>query len=608
MRLLVAIAALQAFFWLVMVPTIVLPGYDSPPLVEVEDFTFAAVAAPGADALPDADYQPAPREPLNLPVGYYAVRSTFTLDEVPEQGLAMLDQMSGDNMRLFANGQLFHAPGSMSLEEPSYHAYQREVLLVPPSTLREGENEITGIYLQTLPHELNFHPPVLGEYVALSDAARWRAFTIEEYRLITAVMVFVVTLFAGLAALRARDRDLPKWLFLAGAGWTAYNLFFEWLWLPLVGPGRGFYYGIATIFLAMAWAVFADAWSGKRLRLYRPAVFAVFGTGALTCFWAMFIAYSDTAFNVVETAVEWAGLTLAFATVARLVWHFATQRDERRYIEAAALVLLASMMAYHLITIILYDVNRPYLSATQPLVLLLLVIGFFQRNFALFRSREQLNEELAGQLAERTQELAVAHEREKGLLRDQARVEERRRIMRDMHDGIGSSLMSLLLGTRSGRMDSERMALGLQAAIDEMRLMIDSMDSMGDNLQTAFALFCERARRRCDDAGFAFACADDSGDNLPPLGARDILQVFRVLQEAVTNALKHSSGDRISARLLPDSVEIRDNGQAFKGPRQGGRGLENMEVRAQSIGATLTVDREGEETVVRLALPPAAAG
>ncbi len=603
LRLIGCAVLAQILFWFAFVPVFVEPPLEPPEFVGIDSFATAQLAAPDGEALAAGAFvDGAPGREMRE-AGYHAVRVTFSLDAVPREGLALLDNSGGDNSRHFVNGSLVHAPGGMTVDAPTYHSLREGIVHIPPGLLRAGENTLESIYTVSIGREVGLFPPLLGEYRAISEAFGWKAFLLTDFRLITTVIVWVVALFIGLAALRARDRDVPLWLFLAAAAWALHSLFYEWLAMPLAGAPRGLFYAATTMFLATAWAIFADAWSGKRLQYYRPAVWAVFAAGVAFSVWSLFVARGAFAFDRVETAVELVGIVLALATVARIAWHFATNRDERRYLEAAALILLASLMLFYLYAIVVDGRNLPYLTATQPLVLAILVAAFLARNFELFRSREQLNAELAGRLELRTAELELAHEREKRLLREQAHQDERRRIMRDMHDGMGSNLMAMMLAARRGSAEPEAVARGLQTVIDEMRLMIDSMDSVGESLGSALILFRERAQARVTEAGFAFEWDDRSEGKLPPLAPRAVLQVFRILQEAITNALKHSSGKRIAVTIRSDGIAIADDGEAFTGPRTGGRGLDNMEARARAIGGNFTIGREESETVARIELP-----
>ncbi len=134
---------------------------------------------------------------------------------------------------------------------------------------------------------------------------------------------------------------------------------------------------------------------------------------------------------------------------------------------------------------------RLLMNMAVPILLAALAVAFVARNVRLFQSSEQINALLHVQLDQRTAELEAAHGREKDFIRKEAHIDERQRIMRDMHDGLGSQLMSMLLAARRGMAKPAAVAEGLQAVIDEMRLLIDSMDSVGESLGSAFALFRE---------------------------------------------------------------------------------------------------------------------
>jgi signal transduction histidine kinase len=254
-----------------------------------------------------------------------------------------------------------------------------------------------------------------------------------------------------------------------------------------------------------------------------------------------------------------------------------------------------------------------YLSRTAPFLILALVVAFFARSVRLFRSADQINQVLAGRLAQREAELSEAHARERDLVRFQAHADERQRILRDMHDGLGSQLMSMLLAARRGEVKPDRLAEGLQSVIDEMRLIIASMDSVGESLFAALSLFRDRMTPRIDAAGFTLEWDDRYRSDFPEYGPRPTLQVFRILQEAVTNALKHSGGDRVHVLIEPSPaagvrITVSDNGLAARGAQAvltgTGRGLANMQTRAAAIGARISVTHSSEGVAVTLDLPP----
>ncbi|HHH48148.1 MAG TPA: histidine kinase, partial [Gammaproteobacteria bacterium] len=103
-------------------------------------------------------------------------------------------------------------------------------------------------------------------------------------------------------------------------------------------------------------------------------------------------------------------------------------------------------------------------------------------------------------------------------------------------------------------------------------------------------------------------------EDLPPLknfGPREALHILRILQEAVSNSIKHAQADHLSlvARALPQadgpthiSIELSDNGRGMGHAKAGGKGLKNMRYRAQKIGACLHIDSDTGGTQVQLLL------
>ena len=81
--------------------------------------------------------------------------------------------------------------------------------------------------------------------------------------------------------------------------------------------------------------------------------------------------------------------------------------------------------------------------------------------------------------------------------------------------------------------------------------------------------------------------------------------MFRIAQEAIYNALRHGSPDRVTVRLAPGLLEIRDDGGGFDvgAEARDGLGLESMRERAASVGGVLTIESSEYGTVVRLEVP-----
>lgn len=218
-----------------------------------------------------------------------------------------------------------------------------------------------------------------------------------------------------------------------------------------------------------------------------------------------------------------------------------------------------------------------------------------ERNAALERSMRSLEEKHAEVLE---------------LQRRQVLGEERERIMRDMHDGIGGLLVSTLATLEAGETDPDEIGQALRAALDDLRLMIDSLDPLEeDNLSQALGMYRARILPRLADVGLEVDWQVADLPSIPDFGPHKVLQVLRILQEAVTNVIKHAKATGLAVRVGAASgpspcvrIEVRDNGAGIREDSREGRGLHNMYRRAESIGGALQIESTPAGTRVSLCL------
>ncbi|MCB2088829.1 MAG: hypothetical protein KDD98_08395 [Sphingomonadaceae bacterium] len=605
-RLLLALAVVQAAFWFIFDPNFIHVKPAKVDRVEVTRLEYARVTAPTAAALQAARFTNAIEGPILLQRGYHASRASFSLDAVPATGLAILANDSGDNRQIYVNGNLLSGEGQMELAGLSFHGPVRTMVRAPAGLLHNGQNQIETIVAVDVPFEGVLPPPLVGEYKAFERAFAWPRFMFSTIEPASIAIGLTISLFLLVALIRASSRDFLVWFFILNTLWTMNALYRAWPTLAIHGYPRLLLDALVTFGLAASWPVFVDAWSGKTIRWFRWLIYAAMGLGAAYCCYWYVIDQSPTAFIAVGNFLNISGLCFILATFLRMTWHFWRHGDDRIW-EAALLLSLGLLLALALVGTVTGGPSGGYLSRSQPLFLLLFAVAYFARNFRLFQSSAQINEMLQTQLVARTTELEAAHARETQLVRRQAHDDERQRIMRDMHDGLGSNLMSMLLAARRGDAKPEAVAEGLQSVVDEMRLMIDSMDSVGESLASALATFRERVQSRVEAAGFAFNWRNDTGRDLPELGPREVLQIFRIMQEAVTNALKHSGGNAldiaISKRDNAIRIAITDNGKGMQGMAVTGHGMDNMRARAAAIGAQIAHVSSGNGVTVQIDLP-----
>ena len=234
----------------------------------------------------------------------------------------------------------------------------------------------------------------------------------------------------------------------------------------------------------------------------------------------------------------------------------------------------------------------------------------------LSRRDEQLLGDLVRQAATaaRTSRLAdeLQDSRERLVV---AREEERRRIRRDLHDGLGPALSGVVFRLDSARLLVDRdpeAAKGHLTATSEhvqevvadvRRLVHDLRPPALDDLGLAGAL--RQQAERLGTGGFEVRV---EVDDLPALPAAVEVAAYRIAAEALTNVVRHADARACTVRLGPDGgelvVEVRDDGVGIDPAAQAGVGLLSLRERAAELGgrSEVTCPAEGG-TVVRAWLP-----
>lgn len=166
--------------------------------------------------------------------------------------------------------------------------------------------------------------------------------------------------------------------------------------------------------------------------------------------------------------------------------------------------------------------------------------------------------------------------------------------MQDMHDGLGSSLISAIRSVERGAMTEAEISRVLKGCMEDLRLVIDSMESVEADLLLLLATMRFRLAPRIESAGIALQWEVQPVPALPWLDPDGALHILRIVQECVANVLRHTRATTIciSTATIDDGVcvVVEDNGGGFnveEAMRRGGRGLRNQQRRAQAIGGTV---------------------
>jgi len=517
------------------------------------------------------------------------------------------------NGAVYVNGLLIGSGGSFN--EPVARNWNRPLyFLIPPGLLKAGVNRV-HIRVRGYPDlDGGLTAPVIDTDTALAEeyesALFWKIILAQT----TSLLIGAVGIFMLMLWVRRRQDVAFGYFGFASLLWAFYtaDLYVRDIPVPT------FYWELAirSAFhgFALLLALFATQYAAGNARSWRwlqalfwimmalvPVTFLLGEAGAL---------FVLSNFWHVTTFVAVTATTLAALMVA---WR-------RRSWEAVALVAIGFLT----IAFALHDVlmKGGWITADRVNLLmyaappLFLGIGWLltDRFIRTLAEVETLNRDLEARVAEKSAALEANYSRLAQAEKLHALAEERQRLMRDMHDGVGGQLITALAALEGGKTAPADVAQIVRECIDDLRLVIDSMEPIDDDLLALLGSLRYRLEPRLNAAGIRLVWQVRELPPLPYLTPRNVLHILRVLQEALTNVLKHAGATRITVSTHIEEatgravISVADDGHGFvrettAGVRPRGRGLENMRRRAEAVGGSIAIDSGPGGTRVALSLP-----
>lgn len=423
----------------------------------------------------------------------------------------------------------------------------------------------------------------------------------------TGLTLVVLGLFSFTLWLRRRNESAFLLFALASVAWLLRNLHYH-VDLPRTRAGlEWFWWGTHASMSWVMWLTFLFVlrFSRRSSPRFEFAVAALVLSGSFLTlpFWRPM--FDGLYFQQLVNMLLGVACT-SFVVVVAL--------RERRYgLRMIALSLVLSLLLGIHDLLLLAGWAWPEHVYLMPFATLIVVASFLyalqNRYVGASYEVEMLNENLAQRLDAQSREMQAQHDRLREAERQQALLLERQRLMQDMHDGLGSSLLSAMVAVEQGSMDQDRVVEVLRECVDDLRLVIDSLEPIGHDLVSLLATMRYRLGKRLQAGGLTL---EWDVQDLPPLEwlePPDALHVLRLMQEALSNVLKHARASRVRmvTRHHGSYVEIRveDDGEGFDiNTAQRGRGLKSQQRRSQRLGGSLRIDSSpGAGTRLSLRLP-----
>ena len=356
--------------------------------------------------------------------------------------------------------------------------------------------------------------------------------------------------------------------------------------------------------LVLTFALLFSGWK------WRPYGWIIFVPGVLLALAGLFgnQALSRTLFLFLAVPMVGVSLVIMAVVTARSVlkrWNVAS------LLLGCAVTIMLTCWIVDLLSVFQMMPNRIFTARLSYSAMLVAIGAGLTWRFA-----RALNEvdgfagRLVAQVREAEEKLKASFIREEERARAAALARERTRLMRDLHDGLGGQLVSIVALSERGNAGAG-IGEAARAALKDLRLVIDSIDDIGGDLMLALGSWRERAmaQLRPHDIALEWRAVTPQGLPVhPELRPWHVIQIVRLLDEALTNAVKHANARRVTVRIetLADAATAsiaaaspsRTTAGDLTSPRRtdppgwrkAARGLRNMRSRAARCGAELILD------------------
>lgn len=538
--------------------------------------------------------------------GWY--RMEFMIEKVEASWGIYLPAINTNGV-IWLNGKRVGDGGSM--QDPAARNWHRPLYFSAGKHLfLQGNN---FLYVQLLPKHSGYgflSNIYIGPDTILLSAYEQRYLIKQILPSISTVLLFSFGLFISLLWFKHHKDSMYGWFAAACFCWAFVALDMvvqyvpvqERLWDTFVFAAVGWIVICTIIFLYRFW--------GEQHPGYERFLLWFGFTGTVTLY-----LVGDEYFYFFSSFV-WDNLLIIFSLY--MAWFIICHCVKKSSVEAWTLVaatIIAISFGGHdnLVQMGVLSFDRPHFMPFGGVLLLGVILWMLIKQFvSTMDEMEKLNRDLDIRVQVKSRELVENYMYNKQVEQEKILAEERERIMRDMHDGTGGHLVSALAQVEKGGFNKTVLSETLQNALDDIRLMIDSLDPVDEDIVSVLAMFRSRIEPRLKYSGIRIHWKVQDVPAIAGFGPEKVLQLMHILHEVVTNIIKHARADHIVFRTGVHGssrasehvyVEIEDNGKGFGDEQEYGRGIANMYYRASAIRAKLKLLNGEHGAVVRILFP-----
>ncbi len=526
--------------------------------------------------------------------GWY--RFHVYLEEKPRKLWGVYIPRSSMNAEAYINGQLAGSGGSM--EEPVSRYWNLPLYIqVSPSLLRIGDNEIRIRLRGFANGRAGLSPIFVGDDMNLLPEYRTQLLRSHEL----SVGAFAINLAVGLMLLvwLIVSRDVAfLWFALGSLISCLYILDSFWVNVPL--PQLTWRWVTHT---AVAWSMcfyylFMLRMLQRRLYWFEYVLIAYIVVGSLLLYFA------DNTHQLFFALVLHMGGLVMMLHLIYLAFSGWLRFGQYLHLWLGICILEVAgfgfvdwiPVAFHI------EKKTPYIyylgSVAFSLAALLVLFVRFLHGLTV---EKNFSKHLRTSLEEQKSLLDEQHQRITSLERNMAISDERKRIVRELHDGLGGHLVGALSLSEQQHSD-DALRDSIYQALDELRMVMDSLDIEADVL-TMLGMLRERIEPRLKPLGIQLQWLIRCRPKHLPESTEATLHVMRIVQEAINNSMRHAQPRQIFFRVHRAGFCIADDGQGFDLDEvKLGRGLNHLKWRTKDLNAHLVIRSSKLGTIIRIHL------
>jgi signal transduction histidine kinase len=517
-----------------------------------------------------------------------------------------------ERFRFFLNGREIYRNYSHPAESPM-STFKPQLVVLPTNAFLPGQNSIAIRLESDKIYTLGVSRMEIGPETKVRRIYDWRYVTQFQGILVSNSMLGVLTLFAILLWLRRRQDVTLGWLAMLGSLWFVRNLRYYYE-KPPIPIDLYWHIQINLIFAMMAvFYCFAARFLDIPNRQFWTTVSLGIGTVAII---SQLILTSLGISDVVSHLLV-IPLSIAILFVFGRAVIIKPSLENIAMFVASTIGITSAIHDFGMGIKVWTGAHFALLPYAGVLIFLVFAFALGRRLIDALGTVENLNAILEDRVAAATSELEQTQRQIRELEIAVALEQERERIMREMHDSVGSNLISALAIAEHSNAESSTVAT-LKRSLTDLRIAVDSLEQVDGDIIPLLASFRHRMEPELRSAGWRIEWQVEDVPSLPWLDSSNALHLLRILQEVLSNALSHSGGNTLTFGSQPQLrdampgilISVSDNGsnnapfnQEDSRPVRG-KGTANMFARAKALGATLSIGlNETGGTKVLLWLP-----